>query len=82
MHDVWSRGGELVGSAGARLRGGRTCHRGVGALVRVLTVRDTRSWADVDGLVAPGPNRRQVVLCSGPGPASVRNFNDFHSPKH
>jgi hypothetical protein len=61
--------------------GGRPCHHGVDALTRTRMVRDTRSWAGVDSLVASGPNRHQAVLCSGPGPASFCNFNDFHSPK-
>jgi hypothetical protein len=76
MRGSWSGGGELVGSAGTRWR---AADRATAAWAR--SVRETRPWAGVDGLVASGPNRRQVVLCSGPDSASFHNFNYFHSPK-
>jgi hypothetical protein len=68
-----ARRGERRGWAGRQhwreVAGGRSCHRGVGALTWVRARRDTRPWASVDGLVASGPNRRRAVLYCAVGRA-------------
>jgi hypothetical protein len=66
MRSAWSEGGELVGSAGVRWQAADCA---TAAWARV--VWDTQPWGSVDGLVASSPNRRRVVLCSGPGPISL-----------